>query len=381
MRTDLKTDRIKSKPEFRFKYLLFLVLTAALMTGGCLPGSDTETIDPGWNQKVKNLNESTVTVGSSEEKRPATWKAALISGSWKALSYHPFRNGAAWVCTDGDNFLQIGGEAAGRPTKQCEAISISNDTRKSIQSMAIARTEAASGVTMKSIGDTTPQVIVCGGCDDAGNILNSTEILMENGKWTCGPPCPVAVKGAAAGGFGTMFVITGGLLANGSVSNETFIYYTDRGYWEKSTSMTFPRYQSGSLKAENKLIVFGGLERSGSGNSAMASQGIQQNSHYESESLVVESYDIQTGQWSRLPDLPASKVGGTGVMTNETVIVFGGTSSLVADSRVWYLEGNQSSWFPGSSSLPGGFPVIASILDGRITALPGVIQQLTGPKE
>lgn len=85
------------------------------------------------------------------------------------------------------------------------------------------------------------QIFAVGGCDEAGNPMNTFELFSpEANRWTSLAPMPSARAGVALVSLGKRIMVVGGVGENQSPLKVVEVYNIDEGKWKKKSSLREP---------------------------------------------------------------------------------------------------------------------------------------------
>ena len=156
------------------------------------------------------------------------------------------------------------------------------------------------------------RIIVTGGVDSNGALLNTTEIFDGN-TWTLGAPIPTPRQMLAAASDGKLMYAVGG--SNGSSDLTTVeVYDQTAKAWTTSAPLPQARSDLGVAVADGRLVAVGGL----------------------SGGLVLKSvsvFDLMTKAWDALPDMATGRHGMAVDAVAKSVYAIGG-STVADDSQV-----------------------------------------------
>jgi N-acetylneuraminic acid mutarotase len=167
------------------------------------------------------------------------------------------------------------------------------------------RAEAAAA----TVGD---RIVVTGGVDANGGLLNTTEVFDGN-SWSLGAPLPTPRKLLAAGSDGHLVYAVGGTNGNSDLATIE-AYDPTANTWMAQAGLQRPRSDAGVTVADGRLLVLGGV-----------SSGQVLNS--------VSGFDLRTQSWSELPEMATARHGMAVAVVNKQLYAIGG-SPAVGDSQV-----------------------------------------------
>ncbi|OBK19819.1 serine/threonine-protein kinase [Mycobacterium asiaticum] len=152
------------------------------------------------------------------------------------------------------------------------------------------------------VGD---RIIVTGGVDANGALLNTTEVFDGN-AWTLGTPIPTPRESLAAATDGKLVYTVGG--ASGSTDSAAVEAYDPAAKtWATLPPLPRPRSDLGVAIADGRLVVAGGL----SGGEVLKS---------------VSVFDLTAKSWDALPDMAAARHGMAVAAVTKTVYAIGGST-------------------------------------------------------
>ncbi|ORA14026.1 serine/threonine-protein kinase [Mycobacterium asiaticum] len=159
------------------------------------------------------------------------------------------------------------------------------------------------------VGD---RIIVTGGVDADGALLNTTEIFDGN-SWTLGAPIPTPRQLLAAATDGKLVYAVGG--ASGSTDSAAVEAYDPAAKsWSTLPPLQRPRSDLGVAIADGRLVAVGGL----SGGEILKS---------------VSVFDLTAKVWDALPDMATARHGMAVAAVEKTVYAIGGSTGP-ADQQV-----------------------------------------------
>lgn len=153
------------------------------------------------------------------------------------------------------------------------------------------------------VGD---RIIVTGGVDAGGALLNTTEIF-DGTSWSLGAPLPTPRQLLAAATNGKLVYAVGG--ASGSTDSAAVeAYDPDAKSWTTLPPLPRPRSDLGVAIADGRLVAAGGL----SGGEVLKS---------------VSVFDLMAKTWDGLPDMATARHGMAMAAVEKTVYAIGGASA------------------------------------------------------
>jgi N-acetylneuraminic acid mutarotase len=159
------------------------------------------------------------------------------------------------------------------------------------------------------IGD---RIIVTGGVDAGGSLLNTTEIF-DGTSWKLGAPIPTPRQMLGAASDGKLVYVLGGTNGTSDLAAvETYDPAADT--WTSLPELPGRRSDFGVAYADGRLVVVGGMS---------AGQVLKS----------VVALDLMTQSWTGLPDLGTARHGMAVAAVGKTVYAIGGSTG-VGDGQV-----------------------------------------------
>ncbi len=159
------------------------------------------------------------------------------------------------------------------------------------------------------VGD---RIIVTGGVDANGALLNTTEIF-DGTSWSLGAPLPTPRQMLAAASDGKLVYVVGG--TSGSTDSAAVeAYDPDAKTWTTLPPLPRPRSDLGVAIADGRLVAVGGV----SGGEVLKS---------------VSVFDLMAKTWDGLPDMATARHGMAVAAVAKTVYAIGGSTGP-ADQQV-----------------------------------------------
>jgi len=171
--------------------------------------------------------------------------------------------------------------------------------------------------------------------------------------WSARSPMPAGPRGAftAVTAGGRIHVI-GGAQNNGLDRHEVYDPATDR--WSTAPALPTPRSGLSAALLGREIVTTGGYVLGAGGVRSFA---------------TVEAYDLDTGAWRALPDLPAARFGVGAAALGGRLYVFGGLASDEVPSRALVYDPSKGVWnalpempspvsFMGVAALEGSIHVV-----------------------
>jgi N-acetylneuraminic acid mutarotase len=142
------------------------------------------------------------------------------------------------------------------------------------------------------------------------------------------------------------------------------------GQWESKDSMSIDRGLAASASIDGKIYVIGGLRKVGGG--------------YDYGGVkTMEMYDVITGTWSQLPDMPTKRWGHSAVAYNGKIYVVGGVTfypHTTVYKTVEVYNPQDSTWTTESGLMPTArYCVTSCLLNNKIYAIGGWYHSSSGP--
>lgn len=230
-----------------------------------------------------------------------------VIDSWKSGDDLPVPVQQAMAVTWQGNPIVLGGwRAAGAQKVASDQVwRVVNSHWVELPHLLQPRAAAAAAV----VGD---RIIVTGGVDANGALLNSTEIFDGN-AWTLGTPIPTPRQMLAAASDGKLVYTVGGTSGNADlVAVEA--YDPAAKAWVKLPDLPQPRSDLGVAIADRRLVAAGG-----------------QSAGQVLKSVAV--FDLSTKTWDGLPDMGTARHGMAVDAVGKSIYAVGG-STAVGDDQV-----------------------------------------------
>jgi serine/threonine protein kinase/N-acetylneuraminic acid mutarotase len=159
------------------------------------------------------------------------------------------------------------------------------------------------------VGD---RIIVTGGVDSDGTLLNTTEIF-DGTSWKLGAPVPTPRQMLGAASDGKLVYIVGG--TNGTSDLATVEAYDPAAdKWTSMPQLPEPRSDFGVAVTDARLVAVGGTS---------AGQVLKS----------VAALDLTTATWANLPDMGTARRGSAVAAVGKTVYAIGGSTG-VGDGQI-----------------------------------------------
>lgn len=226
---------------------------------------------------------------------------------WKGGDDLPVPVQRASAVTWQGNPVVLGGwkTAGAKPVATDQVWRVVNSHWVELPHLLQPRAAAAAAV----VGD---RIIVTGGVDANGALLNTTEVFDGN-SWTLGAPLPTPREMLGAATNGKLVYVVGG--ASGSTDSAAVeAYDPDAKTWATLPPLPRPRSDLGVAIADGRLVVAGGL----SGGEVLKS---------------VSVLDLMAKSWDSLPDMATARHGMAIAAVDKTVYAIGGSTGP-ADQQV-----------------------------------------------
>jgi serine/threonine protein kinase/N-acetylneuraminic acid mutarotase len=203
------------------------------------------------------------------------------------------------------------------------------------------------------------RIVVMGGVDANGALLNTTEVFDGN-DWTLGPPIPTPRQLLAAASDGKLVYAVGG--TNGADLMTVEAFDPAANTWTSLPPLPKARSDLGATIAEGRLVVLGGVS---------SGQVLKS----------VSSFDLMTKTWSGLPDMSTPRHGMAVAAVEQTVYAIGG-STAVGDDQITVsaealkLPARKTQPAPPWRSLPDAatprLMMAATVLNNKIWIMGGL---------
>jgi serine/threonine protein kinase/N-acetylneuraminic acid mutarotase len=221
--------------------------------------------------------------------------------SWKGGEDLPVPVQRAMSVTWQDTPVVLGGwrtEGANTEVATDQVWRVVNSRWVQLPPLLQPRAAAAAAV----VGD---RIVVTGGVDAAGKVLNTTEVYDGSG-WTPAAPMPTPRQLLAAASDGTLVYAIGG--TNGSSDLATVEAYDPAAdTWTSMPALPEPRSDFGVAVTDARLVAVGGTA---------GGRPLKR----------VTALDLTTSTWSDLPDLGTARRGAAVAAVGKTVYAIGGST-------------------------------------------------------
>ena len=230
-----------------------------------------------------------------------------VIDSWKGGDDLPVPVSHAMAVTWQENPVVLGGfkNAGSKKVATDQVWRVVNSRWVELPHLLQPRAAAAAAV----VGD---RIVVTGGVDSNGALLNTTEVFDGN-AWSLGAPIPTPRQLLAAGSDGKLVYAVGG--TDGTADLATVEAYDPAAKtWTALAALPQPRSDLGAAVVDQRLVAVGGV----------------------SSGQVLKSvsvFDLMAKSWSGLPDMATARHGMAVAAVETSVYAIGG-STAVGDSQV-----------------------------------------------
>jgi serine/threonine protein kinase/N-acetylneuraminic acid mutarotase len=203
------------------------------------------------------------------------------------------------------------------------------------------------------------RIVVMGGVDANGALLNTTEVFDGN-SWTPGAPIPTPRQMLAAASDGKLVYAVGG--TNGADLTTVEAYDPAANTWTSLPPLPKARSDLGATITEGRLVVLGGV----------SSGQVLKN---------VSTFDLMTKTWSGLPDMATARHGMSVAAVEESVYAIGGSTDVGDDqitlsAEVLKLPARKTQPTPPWHSLPDAptarLMMASAVLNNKIWIMGGL---------
>jgi len=181
-----------------------------------------------------------------------------------------------------------------------------------------------------------------------GNAPATAAYRLDGDRWTALAPLPAARAAGTAVAIGDRVYVAAGIAPGGTLAAEMLVYDAAANRWSTVPGPPTRREHLGGAAAKGLVYTVGG-RTSGAGNLG-----------------AVEAFDPASGRWEKLPDLPTARGGlaATGVCDSRVVAIGGeelGAGGETFD-EVELFEVAERRWFalPGLPTPRHGLGVVAA---------------------
>ncbi len=254
-----------------------------------------------------------------------------VIDSWKGGDDLPVPVQHAMAVTWQGNPVVLGGwQSAGTNKAATDKVwRVVNSRWVELPHLLQPRAAAAAAV----VGD---QIVVTGGVDANGALLNTTEVFDGN-SWTLGAPIPTSRQMLAAASDGKLVYAVGGTNGNSDLATVE-AYDPAAKTWTSLPNMSQPRSDLGVAIADQRLVAVGGLSRG---------QVLKS----------VAMLDLIGKSWADLPDMATARHGMAVDAVEKAVYAIGGSTGagdndVTAAAEVLRLPARQTQPAAQWRSLP-----------------------------
>ncbi|SOX56270.1 protein kinase, partial [Mycobacterium ahvazicum] len=206
------------------------------------------------------------------------------------------------------------------------------------------------------VGD---RIVVTGGVDANGALLNTTEVFDGN-AWTLGAPLPTPRQLLAAASDGKLVYALGG--TNGADLATVEAYDIGMKAWTSLPALPKARSELGATVADGSLVALGGV----SSGQVLKSVSI---------------YDLTTRTWSGLPDMATARHGMAVASVERSVYAIGGSTAIgdqqaITSAEMIKLPPRKTQPAPPWRSLPDAptprLMMASAVLNDKVWILGGL---------
>jgi N-acetylneuraminic acid mutarotase len=206
------------------------------------------------------------------------------------------------------------------------------------------------------VGD---RIVVTGGVDANGALLNTTEVFDGN-VWTLGAPLPTPRQLLAAASDGKLVYAVGG--TNGADLATVEAYDPAAKTWTALPALPKARSELGAAVANGRLVALGGVS---------SGQVLRS----------VSTFDPMTKTWSGLPDMATARHGMAVAAVKRSVYAIGGSTAIgdqqaITSAEVLELPARKTQPAPPWRSLPdaptGRLMMASAVLNNKIWIIGGL---------
>jgi serine/threonine protein kinase/N-acetylneuraminic acid mutarotase len=300
-----------------------------------------------------------------------------VIDSWKGGDDLPVPVQHAMAVTWQGNPVVLGGwKSAGTNKVATDQVwRVVNSRWVELPHMLQPRAAAAAAV----VGD---RIVVTGGVDDNGALLNTTEIF-DGDSWTLGAPIPTPRQMLAAASDGKLVYAVGGTNGASDLANVE-AYDPAAKTWTPMPDLSQPRSDLGVAIADQRLVAVGGvsggqvlksaaaldlvgktwtgLPDMQTGRHGLAVDAVEKSVYAiggstdagndqvtsAAEALQLPARKIQpAAQWRSLPDAPTNRLMMAWSVLNDQIWITGGLRNGVALTTVESYDPRAGAWQPG----------------------------------
>ncbi|XP_069612316.1 kelch domain-containing protein 8A [Ranitomeya imitator] len=171
------------------------------------------------------------------------------------------------------------------------------------------------------------QIFAIGGCDDAGNPMNTFEMFSpEVNRWTNLTPMPSARAGVAVVSLGKRIMVVGGVGENQTPLKVVEVYNIDEGKWKKKSSLREPAMGISITARDCRVYAAGGM------GSDLRPQ------------CFLQQFDMLKDIWVHFAPMPTPRYGATSFLRGSKIYVLGGRQSKYAVNAFEVFDTDSRSW-------------------------------------
>ncbi len=235
-----------------------------------------------------------------------------VIDSWKGGDDLPVPVSHAMAVTWQENPVVLGGfKAEGSKRVPSDQVwRVVNSRWVELPHMLQPRASAAAAV----VGD---RLVVAGGVDSNGALLNTTEVFDGN-SWSLGPPIPTPRQMLAAASDGKLMYTVGGTTGNADLATVE-AYDPAAKTWTPLAGLPQPRSDLGVAIVDGRMVAVGGI----------------------SSGQVLKSvsvFDLMTKTWAGLPDMATARHAMAVAAVEKSVYAIGGSTAAGDDQSVSSAE-------------------------------------------
>ena len=215
-----------------------------------------------------------------------------------------------------------------------------------------------SGAAAAVVGD---RVVVTGGLDENGKLLNTTEVFDGN-TWTLGAPIPTPREQLGAASDGKLLYAVGGKNAQSDLATVE-AYDPVAKVWTTLPALPQARSDLGVVVADARLVAAGGVS--------------------SGEVLkTVSVFDLAAQSWAALPDMATARHGMAAAAVDKNVFMIGGATNVGDGNATSAAESIKlaarklaptSQWRPLPVAPTARLMTAWTVLDGKIWLMGGMV--------
>ncbi|OCT94554.1 hypothetical protein XELAEV_18012228mg [Xenopus laevis] len=174
-----------------------------------------------------------------------------------------------------------------------------------------------------SIVETGGKMFAVGGCDDAGNPMNTFEVFSpEANRWSSLEPMPSSRVGVAVVALGKRIMVVGGVGEN----QTPLTYNIDEGKWKKKSSFREPAMGISVTVRDCRVYAAGGM-------------GSDLRPH-----CFLQQYDMLKDIWVHFTPMPTPRYGATSFLCGTKIYVLGGRQAKYAVNAFEVFDIETRTW-------------------------------------